>query len=854
MSGQVIELRPSTPQTHGGDLVERSVLMAMLLGRVDEVRSHGVTVDDFLRTEHQAVAGACFDIDQRDGSLVLPLVWRHLEEAKQLAKLPGSDENSRAAWLAGLIEDVPMLAHVGELSSQLRIDGARRRVHRLVSQLANSIGKADTLDIRLQLEHAERELERMNAAGAVKPYHSIKQSMVELAQDVAERAKSGTTRNGVSTGYTDWDAILRGWQPGSLNIIAARPSVGKAQPLDAKVLTPSGFRAMGDLRVGDHVMSPSGRPVAVLGVFPQGQKEVFRVEMNDGSVTECCAEHLWYTTTRNEIRNGSSGSVKTTADIARTIIRPDSATSPNHRLPPHGAMEFARHSAKLPLDPYVLGVILGDGSSSATARAVVIHNSEDDIIERVRDRLPKSDTVRERSLYSGRAARAFGIIRRVRLKATPTDTWTAYSRLGLVGMECYGKFIPEPYLMASTTDRLELLRGLMDTDGNVPTTSSTSVEFSTSSKRLADGAAFVARSLGASVAVKSRFTHFTYKGEKRRGAESFRVYIKFMDGTVPFHSKKHAARYLSDTGGNTTTRHFRRTVAKIESSGVKECQCISVDSADGLYMTDDFIPTHNTSMLVCSLLRAAQSDGVPVLLFSLEQARREIAERTVCAIGRVDAEIFRRVPTSADVSEVVRVTTRVAGLPMAICDATGISIYELCSRARRFARDAQFESKAKYRGIIGVDYLQIVKAAEGRQGREREVAEVAERLKALAKSLDMPVVALAQLNRDIEKRDNATPRLSDIRESGSVEAWADTVTLLDREELREPKEPKFPAGTAQLYVRKNRSGAIGECVLTFAERYTLFDDMTPRGSPDDGRYEDRRMPRERIPGEDDEAL
>jgi len=169
-------------------------------------------------------------------------------------------------------------------------------------------------------------------------------------------------------------------------LIYGTEGIGKAQPLDAKVLTPHGFVVMGEIRVGDHVIGSDGKPHRVLGVYPQGEKEVFRVTFRDGSTTECCDDHLWFTQTRGERDRGLSGAVRTLRDIRQALRY---GTHFNHAVPRVHPVEFESGEQPLPIDPWLLGIYLGDGCSSGN---VLITNPEPDIRERIAASLDPSDT------------------------------------------------------------------------------------------------------------------------------------------------------------------------------------------------------------------------------------------------------------------------------------------------------------------------------------------------------------------------------------------------------------------------------------------------------------------------------
>jgi replicative DNA helicase len=136
--------------------------------------------------------------------------------------------------------------------------------------------------------------------------------LVEVFETIESRGQRG-----IETGFFELDDMMNGLQNGEMIIVAARPSMGKAQPLDAQVLTPTGFKRMGDLRVGDDLASVDGRPSQVEGVFPQGERQVYRVTFADGRSTECCAEHLW----RVHFRQWDEPRVLSTARLIELLQR-----------------------------------------------------------------------------------------------------------------------------------------------------------------------------------------------------------------------------------------------------------------------------------------------------------------------------------------------------------------------------------------------------------------------------------------------------------------------------------------------------------------------------------------------------
>lgn len=222
----------------------------------------------------------------------------------------------------------------------------------------------------------------------------------------------------------------------------------------------------------------------------------------------------------------------------------------------------------------------------------------------------------------------------------------------------------------------------------------------------------------------------------------------------------------------------------------------------------------------------------PCLFFSLEMSRQQVAQRILCSWSRVDAHKLRRGQLrDADLEQLQRAADQITGSPLFIDDAAGLTVTDLRSRARMAHR------RHKLRAVF-VDYLQLMREPEAaRQSRQNEVAAISAGLKGLAKELNIPVVAMAQLNRGPEDRSGNRPRMSDLRESGAIEQDADVIGLLHREAYFKPQDAigQQPAdNTAELIIAKQRNGPVGTIELHFNKQWTRFDNHAPAV----GRYAD----------------
>lgn len=222
-----------------------------------------------------------------------------------------------------------------------------------------------------------------------------------------------------------------------------------------------------------------------------------------------------------------------------------------------------------------------------------------------------------------------------------------------------------------------------------------------------------------------------------------------------------------------------------------------------------------------ALPKPGKSDPVHTLIFSLEMSSSQLALRMLCSRARVNMKLLRDGLISRDGREVDslgKAAEELKKAPIHIDDSSNLTIMELRARARRVhSRNAL--------GLIIVDYLQLVSGTDPRAPREQQVAEVSRGLKGLAKELQVPVIVLSQLNRSSEK-ENRTPRLSDLRESGSIEQDADVVLMLSRPKDSDEKF-QTATGAADLIVAKQRNGPVGELKLTFLQEITRFENFTP---------------------------
>lgn len=329
----------------------------------------------------------------------------------------------------------------------------------------------------------------------------------------------------------------------------------KGQRLLAPILTPNGWTTMGELSIGQEITSSEGTSCKVTGIFPLGEREVYRVHLRDGTFVDVTDDHLWQV-----FRSDGYSKIMTTKDLQseKKYVYLPTLSSPAQF---HEKYDY-------PINPYVLGLLLGDGT---LGKSVKFTSADSELFGNLMSLAPS-----EWSL---------GYVNND--KKTPTQTIKGAIKqitlLGLKGSHSHAKHIPQEYLFGTPEQRLSLMQGLLDTDGwvqkGIP-------KYSTTSKALAEGMRQLTNSLGGVAFLSER-----RKKRKPTEHKEYIVTVKLPNGLVPFR----LARKLNAWNPTPKHRADRRRIIRIEKVGRDQMQCISVSAPDSLYVTKDFVVTHNTT-------------------------------------------------------------------------------------------------------------------------------------------------------------------------------------------------------------------------------------------------------------------
>ncbi|MBF0400940.1 MAG: replicative DNA helicase [Magnetococcales bacterium] len=223
-----------------------------------------------------------------------------------------------------------------------------------------------------------------------------------------------------------------------------------------------------------------------------------------------------------------------------------------------------------------------------------------------------------------------------------------------------------------------------------------------------------------------------------------------------------------------------------------------------------------TSFAMNIAANAAVDHQVPVAIFSLEMSKEQLVARMLSSAARIDAQKLRTgYLDDKDYGQLISMANHLAQAPLYIDDTPAITIAALRARARRMKREKKIQ-------LILIDYLQLMQGELKTENRVQEISQISRGLKALAKELNIPIIALSQLSRKLEERPNKRPILSDLRESGAIEQDADVVMFVFREEVYKENDPAL-AGLAEIIVAKQRNGPTGKVKLTFLRQYTRFE-------------------------------
>lgn len=839
---------------------EQSVLGAMMLSKdaiADVVEA--LREADFYRPAHATIYDAIITIYGRGDPADAVTVSAELTRVGEIGRIGG------ASYLHTLVSLVPTAANAGYYAAIVKERSVLRRLVEAGTRIVQ-MGYAGEGHVDDVVDRAQAEVYEVTERRSSEDYLPLRDLMDGALTEIEAIANRGGQMVGVPTGFADLDALTNGLHPGQLIIVAARPALGKALALDTPIATPSGWSTMGDIRPGDDVLDEQGRPTRVVAISETWHdRPCYRVTFSDGSSLVADEQHEWLTQTRASRKSAQAAAVgynrtrnqrifaqvRTTAEIARTLRCPTQDARLNHSIVNTRPLDLP--DADLPIAPYVLGVWLGDGTSAAAhftsadpEIAMFIEAEGLDVpylgnlryglrlrgAHDIADRecevcgvmfRPKAPTVRTCGRTCGGTlpknqgpaadaacpdceGRSTGVLRCRDCERSHGSFQAILRSVGVLN----NKHIPRPYLRASEEQRRALLAGLLDTDGTI--TSSGNVQLTTTARRLADEAYELIVSLGYRCSISTK----RVRGRTEASSTAYNLNFTTLDEV--FRLPRKVLLHKERMAGKSSARIGNRFVTSVEPVPSVPVRCIQVASDSHLFLAGRaMVPTHNSTLALDVARSASIKNGLASVIFSLEMGRNEILMRLLSAEAQIALHHMRSGNMSDnDWQKLAGKMGSVSEAPLFIDDSPNLTMMEIRAKCRRLKQRHDLR-------LVVVDYMQLMTSGKKVESRQQEVSEFSRSLKLLAKELDVPVIAVSQLNRGPEQRTDKRPMLSDLRESGSLEQDADMVILLHREDAYERESPR--AGEADFIVAKHRNGPTSTITVAFQGHYSRFVDM-----------------------------
>ncbi|MGQ4619313.1 replicative DNA helicase [Nocardia sp. R7R-8] len=777
---------------------EQSVLGGMLLSKdaiadVVEVLRPG----DFYRPAHQAVYDTILDLYGRGEPADPVTVAAGLDRRGELKRIGG------APYLVTLTQTVPTAANAGYYAEIVAEKAILRRLVEAGTRIVQyGYAGADGQDVAEVVDRAQAEVYEVTERRTSEDFLPLEELLQPTMDEIDSIASRGGISLGVPTGFTELDEITNGLHPGQMIIVAARPGVGKALALDTPLPTPTGWTTMGEVQVGDELLDAQGRPTRVVAATEVLLgRPCYEVEFSDGSVLVADEQHQWLTETRASRRSKrAAAEVRTTAEIARTLRCDTADRRLNHSVVNTDPLQLPERALTVP--PYTLGAWLGDGTSAAAqltcADPEIIARIEAEGIVAVPSRsarlryqlrLPADEPITARECVvcgkefvpftsevrtcgqscGGKARfhsapvpsprcpncgeRSIGLRLCQKCRNTVGSVQARLRALGVLG----DKHIPIDYLRASERQRRSLLAGLLDTDGTV--TGGGSVQFCATNAQLVRDVHELIVSLGYRCQVST-------KRVAGRSEESSTAYtLTFATDDEVFGLYRKALLQKERRASRSTVRSNSRFIVDVRRIDSVPVRCVEVDNADHLYLAGrSMIPTHNSTLGMDFMRSCSIKHGLASVIFSLEMSRTEIVMRLLSAEAKIKLGDMRSGRMSDDDwTKLARRMSEISEAPLFVDDSPNLTMMEIRAKARRLKQRHDLK-------LVVVDYLQLMTSGKKVESRQQEVSDFSRNLKLLAKELEVPVVAISQLNRGPEQRTDKRPMVSDLRESGCMPA------------------------------------------------------------------------------------
>ncbi len=695
---------------------EQSVLGGMMLSKdaiadvVEQLRG-----SDFYRPAHEMVYDAVLDLYGRGEPADAITVAATLTQRGQLGRVGGQ------SYLHTLISAVPTAANAGYYARIVRERAVLRRLVEAGTKIVQLGYAADGGDVDGLVNSAQAEVYAVTERTVSEDYVPLGDVLEGTIDEIEASSHRGDGMVGVPTGFADLDQLTNGLHPGQMIVIAARPAIGKALALGTALPTPTGWTTMGRVAVGDEVLAADGSPTRVLAATGVMRgRPCFEVTFDDATTVVADAEHQWVTRTSAERAAGESGGVRTTAQLAAATVADPTA---DHRVALTAPLVLPVPA--LPLAPYALGAWLAGGHRDAA----LLTTDDHAVLARV-----EGEGYRTERVDGGLTHRWLGG------EGCEDEVPALLSAHGLLGVPR----VPATYLRADEASRRALLAGLLDVAGGVTEPGGVCLtlgddELATDVRELVVGLGYRCTPGGPPTAVSFAAEEDVFWLERQR----------------LLHKERRTGVAVAGD----------RAVVSVVAVPSVPVRCIEVAHPSHLYLaTRSMVPTHNSTIGLDIARSASIKNGMPSVIFSLEMSKNEITMRLLSAEAKIPLQNMRKgTMREEDWTKLARTMGQVSEAPMFIDDSPNMTLMEIRAKCRRIKQQHDLK-------LVVIDYLQLMTSGKRVESRQQEVSEFSRALKLLAKELQVPVIAISQLNRGAEARTDKKPAMSDLRESGCLTA------------------------------------------------------------------------------------
>ncbi len=825
---------------------EQSILGGLLLNNDSWDHIAGiVNEDDFYRRDHRLIFKAIREQIEEGKPCDVVTLSERLESHNTI------DDVGGLAYLGSLVNNTPSASNVRAYSEIVRERSVLRQLIQIGNEIADNAFNPEGRKSDDILEAAEKTVFEIadKGANAGNDFKGMTELLKKTVDRIDELYQSGGNFTGIPTGFTDFDGMTSGLQPADLVIVAGRPSMGKCLVADSEIVLEDGSVET----IETLYQKKSARlltlkndwklhPTQASAFVDDGRKPVFRLTTRLGKVIESTATHPFLTPSGwkplAEIRTGTRVAVPGVIPVSGQKPMPSCKIKLlAYCLSSHSMAQSPAHFSHA--DPVILQDfiqvaeqfrVLQTGLKQYSFTVPVMdfalvtgmHLAGPQFLKQgaALSGIPWLDGIAQ--WFAGVSEKSPLLHRTLSAKNNHDELAIWLQESGLRNKNAHQQKIPAKIFTLPKEQLSVFINRLFATDGRVTVHDNhPQLGYSSVSEPLIRQLQHLLLRFG--VLAQLRQSRVRLQNKSLAGwqlditdNQSIAVFIREIG---IFSRVKALENILADLESRGHKTHYTDSdvywdeVVSIDAMGLKQVYDLTIPETHNFVAND--ICVHNTTFAMNMAENAAIGAGVGVAVFSMEMPAESLTLRMLSSLGRINQTRVRS--GQLDEDDWPRLTSAVSILNEAnifIDDTPALSPTEMRARVRRLKRKHNI-------GLIVVDYLQLMQVKGHSENRVNEISEISRGLKALAKEMNVPVVALSQLNRGLEQRPNKRPVMSDLRESGAIEQDADLIVFIYRDEVYNEDSPD--KGTAEIIIGKQRNGPLGISRLTFLGQFTKFE-------------------------------